>query len=526
MKEDTMKQHDVHGAGARHLLVTASVCLCLLATAGAGEKPAAPELVSVTGEHVILEASSGNLKHLKDPKAWVAKLDAAYLAYKDLVGATPYKGRKITVREVARYPGGWAVAGNPIKWHKPYLKPTFLQINKGDWSFGILHELGHDFDMDYSWVWEAEFFANLKMAYVAEKLKIKVHQRKWYDYAKKDGPRLEDYYRMMARKQGAGEVVENWFRHNDPSVHHFLQIKKKIGWEPFKATFREFAKLNRKDIPRDAAKKFNLFAHYLGRFSKQDLSADFIRRGFPVIKIQKGDYLAGLNALGQRLALKTHRGVKGRDLRFECRLVEKRVFKKGLSTYSRSDITFDLEGRYESFEAQVGVDTRVKGYGSVTFDVWLDGKRQFQSGKLTGKDIARRIKLSVAGIKKLRLIVGDAGDGHSSDWADWADAKLIRKDGGVTFLSDIKPVKAKAERGMKIDRAMNGGPLSLEVPSAIKAKLTARLGKQEFTLKGPDKKGSYWTTISGLKRGRHALYVTAELADGTYVLHGTAIIKM
>jgi NPCBM/NEW2 domain/Peptidase M60, enhancin and enhancin-like len=522
-----MKRHDCSGVRSWQLCLAASVCLCLLGTAGAGEKPGAPELVFVTGEHVILEASPKNLRHLNNPQAWLTKLDNAYLAYKDLVGGTPYKGKEITVREVARYPGGWAVAGNPIKWHKPYLKRAFMQINKGDWSFGILHELGHDFDMDYRWVWEAEFFANLKMAYVAEKLKVKVHQHKWYDYAKKDGPRLEDYYRMRARKVGAGEVVENWFRHNDPSVHHFLEIKKKIGWEPFKATFREFAKLNRKDIPRDPAKKFNLFARYLSKFSEKDLSAEFIKRGYPIIEIRKGDYLAGLNALGQRLALKTHRGVKGRDLRFECQLVEKQVFKKGLGTHSNSDITFDLGGQYQSFEAQIGVDTATNGFGSVTFEVWLDGKKQFQSGKLTGNDIARKVKLSVAGVKKLRLVVGDAGDGKSSDWGNWADAKLIKKDGGFTFLSDIKPVKAKQGWGrLGIDRSVGGRPLGLEVPSATKAKITARLGKKKFELKGPDKQGAYWTTISGLKRGRHAVYVTAELPGGTCVIHGTAIIKM
>jgi NPCBM/NEW2 domain/Peptidase M60, enhancin and enhancin-like len=522
-----MKQHDCSGQRSWPLCLAAWVGLCLLATAGAGEQPDGPKLFLVTGEHVILEASPGNLKHLKDPKAWMDKLDAAYLAYKDLVGGTPYKGRKITVREVARYPGGWAVAGNPIKWHKPYLKRAFMQINKGDWSFGILHELGHDFDMDYRWVWEAEFFANLKMAYVAEKLKIKVHQRNWYDYAKEDGPRLEDYYRMMARKQGAGEVVENWFRHNDPSVHHFLEIKEKIGWEPFKATFREFAKLNRKDIPPDPAKKFNLFARYLSKFSKKDLSADFIKRGFLIIEVRKGEYLARINALKQRLALKSHRGVKGRDLRFECQLVEKQVFKKGLGTHSRSEITFDLEGKYQSFETQIGVDTGSNGFGSVTFEVWLDGKKQFQSGKITGNDIARKVKLSVAGVKKLRLLVGDAGDGKSSDWGVWADAKLIKKGGGFTFLSDIKPLKAKQGWGrLGIDRSVSGRPLGLEVPSDTKAKLTARLGKREFVLKGPDQKGAYWTTISDLKPGRHAVYVTAELAGGTYVLHGTAIIKM
>jgi hypothetical protein len=51
----------------------------------------------------------------------------------------PYNGNIITVLGVNTYPGGWAVAGNPILWYKPYINPELQVIEStGSWSFGIM----------------------------------------------------------------------------------------------------------------------------------------------------------------------------------------------------------------------------------------------------------------------------------------------------------------------------------------------------------------------------------------------------
>jgi hypothetical protein len=40
----------------------------------------------------------------------------------------------------------------------------------------------------------------------------------------------------------------------------------------------------------------------------------------------------------------------------------------------------------------------------------------------------RHVDVSVAGVRLLRLVVTDAGDGINSDHADWAGARLVSKD--------------------------------------------------------------------------------------------------
>lgn len=58
---------------------------------------------------------------------------------------------------------GWAAAGNPIKWTQAYVREELRQIEaKGDWSFSIRHEIGHNFDLEL-WNREANFTANLKI---------------------------------------------------------------------------------------------------------------------------------------------------------------------------------------------------------------------------------------------------------------------------------------------------------------------------------------------------------------------------
>ncbi|MDP4181369.1 MAG: hypothetical protein Q8942_09780, partial [Bacillota bacterium] len=82
---------------------------------------------------------------------WVSRLDSAYLKYSELVGSLPFNGSKIGILSVHQDPGGWAVAGNPILWSQGYVKGELQNINNYDtWSFGILHEIGHTFDVTYA----------------------------------------------------------------------------------------------------------------------------------------------------------------------------------------------------------------------------------------------------------------------------------------------------------------------------------------------------------------------------------------
>ncbi|MEU2791273.1 NPCBM/NEW2 domain-containing protein [Streptomyces sp. NPDC007100] len=99
-------------------------------------------------------------------------------------------------------------------------------------------------------------------------------------------------------------------------------------------------------------------------------------------------------------------------------------FAKGLGAHAPSDITYYTGGRCSTFAAQVGVDDETGDRGSVSFEVWADGQRVADSGKLTGTDPAKTVSASVAGAGTVRLVVLDGGDGVQFDHADWADARF------------------------------------------------------------------------------------------------------
>ncbi|MBI5093533.1 MAG: NPCBM/NEW2 domain-containing protein, partial [Candidatus Hydrogenedentes bacterium] len=81
------------------------------------------------------------------------------------------------------------------------------------------------------------------------------------------------------------------------------------------------------------------------------------------------------------------------------------------------------------FEAVVGVDDEVGATGSVSFQLWVDGKIAVDTGVLKGGAPAQPISVNLDGAKYLALIVTDGGDGISCDHADWADAHFTLKPG-------------------------------------------------------------------------------------------------
>lgn len=98
-------------------------------------------------------------------------------------------------------------------------------------------------------------------------------------------------------------------------------------------------------------------------------------------------------------------------------------YAHGIGCHAPSDMRFSLDGKYRRFLSMVGVDDT--GSGSVTFEVHADGKKRFDSGAMLSGQPSRVIDLDLTGVKELRLVVTDAGDGVNFDYADWAEACLI-----------------------------------------------------------------------------------------------------
>ncbi|WP_240741615.1 NPCBM/NEW2 domain-containing protein [Deinococcus sp. KSM4-11] len=100
------------------------------------------------------------------------------------------------------------------------------------------------------------------------------------------------------------------------------------------------------------------------------------------------------------------------------------TFASGLGVHASSEITYTLPGTCTTFTAQVGVDDEVGARGSVVFQVYGDGVKLADSGVRVGGQAAVTVTATLKGVKELKLVVTDAGDGIAYDHADWGAATL------------------------------------------------------------------------------------------------------
>lgn len=195
------------------------------------------ELYMQEGEHVrlFLEPTQVSASPA-EVTAWLRNLDRMYVSYVDLVGRAPHEGRKLAILTSRGLESGyWALAGYPILWSSNYtaVTSTMDELHKyGTWSFGLMHELGHVFNLgNSSWNWNDEMFANFRMQYGLEQNDGKV----WMDERVYTGREILDMY----QKDYTGTIAS---KVNDNGIHYMLGRltgSDCIGWEPFKAAFRE-----------------------------------------------------------------------------------------------------------------------------------------------------------------------------------------------------------------------------------------------------------------------------------------------
>ncbi|MCB9852698.1 MAG: NPCBM/NEW2 domain-containing protein [Phycisphaerales bacterium] len=117
-----------------------------------------------------------------------------------------------------------------------------------------------------------------------------------------------------------------------------------------------------------------------------------------------------------------NRNVTGGPLR-----IAGRSYEDGWGVHARSRIEFALDGQYEQFAADVGVDSSVGMHGSVVFRVIADGEVVFESDVMRGGQAARRIKVPLGSAKQLVLECDRADGLDLADHANWANAYLVRR---------------------------------------------------------------------------------------------------
>lgn len=124
-----------------------------------------------------------------------------------------------------------------------------------------------------------------------------------------------------------------------------------------------------------------------------------------------------------------------------------RSFSKGLGHHANGAIIVRLDGAFSAFDAEVGLHPSTSA-GSVMFRVMVDGTPRFESRVLRTGDAPVAVHVAVAGAKELRLEAAPAGDGISSDMANWGNARLTRgtatAEGAVKMSGEERSVNVAA----------------------------------------------------------------------------------
>ena len=100
------------------------------------------------------------------------------------------------------------------------------------------------------------------------------------------------------------------------------------------------------------------------------------------------------------------------------------VYPKGLWTHPAGHLGYYLGARCRNFSTDLGIDDSQGNKGSVVFSVYVDGELAYRSPVLHGADPVAHADVDVSGAQSLAIEVSDAGDGVTSDNADWGAPTL------------------------------------------------------------------------------------------------------
>ncbi len=123
-------------------------------------------------------------------------------------------------------------------------------------------------------------------------------------------------------------------------------------------------------------------------------------------------------------------------------------YEHGLGSHSASILGVRLNEEAAFFEALVGVNDEVGLNGSVIFQVWLDGKKVFQTDTIIGGQPAVPVRVDCDGAREALFVIAEGPGENICDHADWAEAKIHMKYGtdfrpfSIPVLTDAPPVIA------------------------------------------------------------------------------------
>jgi hypothetical protein len=163
------------------------------------------------------------------------------------------------------------------------------------------------------------------------------------------------------------------------------------------------------------------------------------------------------------------------------------TFSKGIGTHAPAKIEYDLEGKYQRFEAEVGVDDAMKDHkeSSIVFQVFADDKKLFDSDIMKINDKVKTVNVALEGVETLTLIVTDAGDGMNCDHAVWGNARLVRSSQKTEKPADESKTFTVTSRKLSLDLTKSGkivGFKSGKVSQAVRGQICLKGCREESDL--------------------------------------------
>lgn len=207
---------------------------------------------------------------------------------------------------------------------------------------------------------------------------------------------------------------------------------------------------------------------------------------------------------------------KNKSVAEKTMTINGKTFSRGFGTHAESSLFILLNGHATSFTAFVGIDDEVDGHQpAVEFILNGDGKQLWSSGIMRLKDAARFCSVSLAGVKKLELVVTDGGNGNYYDHADWADAKFETDGAGsittVNSVSNVPYILTPAPpvtpriNGASVFGVRPGSPFQFMIPATGERPMT-------FSAKG---------LPAGLKLDPNTGIITGKIAKA-----GTTVVTL
>lgn len=126
--------------------------------------------------------------------------------------------------------------------------------------------------------------------------------------------------------------------------------------------------------------------------------------------------------MGTKWPTQSNRNVVGGPMR-----MSKTDYRRGLGVHTRSALTFELDGSFDTLLIRGGMDDSAAPHGQAKLSIVLDGKTLWQSETMKAGEISTELSLPVKNGRTLELKADPADKLDVLGRVNWVNAALIRK---------------------------------------------------------------------------------------------------